>query len=314
MYTIGEASARSGVSVPLIRAWERRYGVVSPQRTPAGYRLYDDEAVARLRAVRTHVESGWAARQAAAHVAGLPSEAMVTVAASPDTATRGGVADSTEIETWVRRFGDAARQLDPDGAGRVLDEAYAATSFETATDRIVLPALVAVGEAWSRGELGVAAEHAASSAVLRRLGAAFDAAGRSTGGAVVLVGMPEGSLHEIAALAFATAARRIGLDAIYMGASVPAASWQAAVDGTAARAVVTGAVIDGDVRAATHALTALRRERPETILALGGPRAAQVQVPGVLRLPEGIAAAARAVRDAIALERRTGRQPGRGPA
>ncbi|MBE3074340.1 MAG: MerR family DNA-binding transcriptional regulator, partial [Actinobacteria bacterium] len=41
MYTIKEASARSGVGAPLIRAWERRYGVVTPTRTASGYRLYD---------------------------------------------------------------------------------------------------------------------------------------------------------------------------------------------------------------------------------------------------------------------------------
>ena len=48
MYTIRQASIRSGVNVPLIRAWERRYGVVSPSRTAAGYRLYDDEAIATV--------------------------------------------------------------------------------------------------------------------------------------------------------------------------------------------------------------------------------------------------------------------------
>ena len=42
MYTIKQAAARSGVPVPLLRAWERRYGVVSPSRTPSGYRLYDE--------------------------------------------------------------------------------------------------------------------------------------------------------------------------------------------------------------------------------------------------------------------------------
>ena len=50
MYTIKQAAARTGLSVPIIRVWERRYGVVQPGRTPAGYRLYDDEAIARLAA------------------------------------------------------------------------------------------------------------------------------------------------------------------------------------------------------------------------------------------------------------------------
>ena len=65
MYTIKEAAARSGVGAPLIRAWERRYGVLRPVRTPAGYRLYDDDAVRVLVAMRTLVETGWAASEAA---------------------------------------------------------------------------------------------------------------------------------------------------------------------------------------------------------------------------------------------------------
>ena len=40
MYTIRQAALRSGVSVPLLRAWERRYGIVQPARTAAGYRVY----------------------------------------------------------------------------------------------------------------------------------------------------------------------------------------------------------------------------------------------------------------------------------
>ncbi|HET8570333.1 MAG TPA: MerR family transcriptional regulator [Candidatus Limnocylindria bacterium] len=51
MYTIREAAHRAGVTPDVLRAWERRYGVVSPQRTASGYRLYDDAAIARLRAM-----------------------------------------------------------------------------------------------------------------------------------------------------------------------------------------------------------------------------------------------------------------------
>ena len=64
MYSIKQASIRSGVSVPLIRAWERRYGVVSPKRTASGYRLYDDEAIATLIRVRELTDGGWSASEA----------------------------------------------------------------------------------------------------------------------------------------------------------------------------------------------------------------------------------------------------------
>src|SRR6188508_1370888 len=61
---------RSGVDASLIRAWERRYGVTRPERTPGGYRLYSDEEIARLRAMRELIERGWSAAQAATAAAG----------------------------------------------------------------------------------------------------------------------------------------------------------------------------------------------------------------------------------------------------
>lgn len=301
MYTIGEAAARSGVSVALLRAWERRYGIVTPSRTPAGYRLYDDEAVARLRAVRTLVASGWAARQAAGHVAGLAPDALAELGASPGVSAAGdeGGVDGNAAAALVEQFVDAARRVDPVAAEQVLDEAYATTSFETATERIVLPALVAVGQAWSRGELDVAAEHAASSAVLRRIGAAFDAAGRAAGAPVVLVGMPPGAQHEIAGLAVATAARRTGLDAVYLGPNVPTDAWLAAAGETGARAVVLGAVMDADVPAARDVLSHLHQALPSVVLAVGGRHADAVATDGVLRLPDPIPDAAATLRRAV---------------
>jgi DNA-binding transcriptional MerR regulator len=65
MYTIKEAAARTGVGAPLIRAWERRYGVVEPTRTASGYRLYDDATLGILIAMRSLVETGWTASEAA---------------------------------------------------------------------------------------------------------------------------------------------------------------------------------------------------------------------------------------------------------
>ena len=59
---------------------------------------------------------------------------------------------------------------------RVLDEAFAAQRFELAMDEAVFPALRAVGRAWADGTLDVAAEHAASETVRRRLARFFDAA------------------------------------------------------------------------------------------------------------------------------------------
>ena len=64
MYTISRAAELTGVPVATLRAWERRYAVVAPQRTEGGYRLYDDGALAAIRAMSDLVDGGWSPRQA----------------------------------------------------------------------------------------------------------------------------------------------------------------------------------------------------------------------------------------------------------
>ena len=65
MYTIREAANRAGVTADVLRAWERRYHIVEPRRTPGGYRQYDDAAIRRLRAMRRLVDDGWTPSAAA---------------------------------------------------------------------------------------------------------------------------------------------------------------------------------------------------------------------------------------------------------
>src|SRR4051812_9021288 len=63
---IGELSRRSGVSPELLRAWERRYGLLDPQRSAGGLRLYTGDDLDRVRAMRRHLAGGVAAAEAAA--------------------------------------------------------------------------------------------------------------------------------------------------------------------------------------------------------------------------------------------------------
>src|SRR3954469_14546536 len=66
---IGELSKRSGVSPELLRAWERRYGLLEPVRTSGGLRLYSLDDLERVRLMQQHRAAGLAAAEAAAQVA-----------------------------------------------------------------------------------------------------------------------------------------------------------------------------------------------------------------------------------------------------
>lgn len=150
MYSIKQASIRSGVSVPLIRAWERRYGVVSPKRTPSGYRLYDDEAIATLLRVRELTETGWSASEASRAVLAGEVPVPPVGADAPEPLSPAPLSDESARArrvTLVRRFLDAAESMDIAATGAALDEIFALGSFEAIVDDLLMPALAALGEA-----------------------------------------------------------------------------------------------------------------------------------------------------------------------
>ncbi len=291
MYNIKQASIRSGVSVPLIRAWERRYGVVSPKRTASGYRLYDDQAIATLMRVRELTDSGWSASEASRAI--LAGEIGVLPLVQPATAPLGDESTRVRQADLTGRFLAAATAMDIAATGAILDEMFAQGSFESIVDDLLMPALGSLGSAWVDGQLDVAAEHAASAAIHRRLSALYEAAA-VVGEASVVVGLPPEGRHELGALAFAVALRRLGVGVLYLGADVPVASWVHVIRQQRARVVVLAVVQDSEQLQALEVAAALRNAGHSPIFAVGGRSASWdgAREAGIVVLPDRINEAA----------------------
>jgi DNA-binding transcriptional MerR regulator/methylmalonyl-CoA mutase cobalamin-binding subunit len=288
MYTIKQASRLTGVPEASLRGWERRYGVVAPHRNASGYRLYDETALAALSTMRRLVADGWSPAAAADAV----RKGTVVATLEPVVARASSAADHPpNAADHMQHFLEAAARLDAVGIEESLDRGFALGTFEHVVDSWLFPTLEALGEGWARGEIEVAGEHAASHAVHRRLAAAFQAAGSRARGPAVVVGLPPGSQHELGALAFATAIRRRGLNVTYLGANVPAASWQAAVSSCSARAAVLAVVTAGDRGAAAAVAERLLTQDDAPLVCAGGAFGADLAV-GVTTLAMRIAAAA----------------------
>jgi MerR family transcriptional regulator, light-induced transcriptional regulator len=290
MYTIKQAAERTGIAIPTIRMWERRYGVVSPTRTPGGYRLYDDDSIARLAAMHYLVErDGWRPSQAADRIRTAPQAEVLQLAA--DGRGRDGMATAeagTAVSPAIEAIVDATRRLDLRSIDATLDETFAGQRFEAAMDSVVFPALRGIGDAWSRRELDVAREHAASETVRRRIAHYFDAAAQNAGGATVVIGLPPGSRHELGAFAFAVAARRAGLDVVYLGADVPLEAWRQTIRDTDPGAVVVAVVARDDARRANDVVRELYADGAR-LVAVGGPSARAIRDDlGALPLPDRI--------------------------
>src|SRR5207342_3478149 len=86
MLRIGELSKRSGVSPELLRAWERRYGLLEPTRSAGGLRLYSLDDLERVRRMQGHLAGGLAAAEAAA-LASSPEPRDASTGAMPVAAS-----------------------------------------------------------------------------------------------------------------------------------------------------------------------------------------------------------------------------------
>lgn len=309
MYTIKDAARLSGVPQGTLRAWERRYGVVTPHRNEAGYRIYDPKSVAAVLAMRRLIDAGWATSSAARAVreGAVPtSEPNVY----DEVASRTRADRRADAVASMKQFLIAAARMDQAGLEESLDRGFTLGSFERVVESWLFPSLVALGTGWARGEIDVAGEHMATHAVHRRLAAAYAAAGSRSRGPSVVVGLPPGSQHELGALAFATAIKRRGLNVLYLGANVPETSWSTAVASCAARAAVIVVVTAEDRRSAVTTAQRLSATNAQLLVCCGGAFGADL-IPGAHTLDRTIGKAAPELDSLLHAESREG--PGRQP-
>ena len=295
MYTIKRAAELTGIGLPTLRAWERRYGVVSPERSEGHYRLYSDGDLRALAIMASLVEDGWTASEAAAETlrrleavdhAGRTSGDLDL--ASPDGSEPDGLEEVMA----------AAHELDGSRLGAVLDRAFEDDDYSRMVGGWLMPVLLAVGSAWADGRITTAGEHLVSHAVHRRLAALYDATPRTRTGPLVVLGLPAGSRHELGLLAFAIGARRAGMRTAYLGADLPADDWVHAVSRRHAGAAVLAVPRLADVVATQNVVDRIRESAPRTVVAVGGGH--QVDVTGGLLLGHDLAAGVESLAQALA--------------
>jgi len=202
---IGELARRTGVTVELLRAWEKRYGLLQPSRTNSGYRLYspaDEERIARM---RRGLADGLAAAEAA------------RAALEEPVLGGGNLSDAAaELRSALEVYDDATAQS-------ALDVLLATFTFETVARDVMVPLLREIGERWERGEISVAQEHFASSLLRGRLMSIARGWDRGIGPRAVLACAPA-ERHELMLIIFGIALRAQGWRITYLGADTPVES------------------------------------------------------------------------------------------
>jgi DNA-binding transcriptional MerR regulator len=218
---------QTGLKPDTLRAWERRYGLPSPDRSEGGHRLYSQRDIDTIKWLMARQREGLSIRRAVDLWRQIEGEGRNALHAVLPIATRAVSAPAprpvggtlVELrEAWIK----AAMDYDERQAEQILTQAFALYSPETVVLELLQPAVAEIGEGWYRGQVTVQQEHFASSLVIRKLEALIMAAPPPSRPGRILAACPPEENHVIALLLLTLLLRRRGWEVVYLGANVPA--------------------------------------------------------------------------------------------
>lgn len=235
-FPIRVLAEKTGIGTSTLRAWERRYGLLKPERTPKGHRLYGPADIRQVQKIVDLLNDGHS----------LPKIADLLSAGS-DTGSPTGVlpvaSDQQELSPVWQRFVDSTCQAISDFSIERIDAEYNEASslypIDMVTDKLIQPTLEAVGKVWRlHPERGIAEEHFYSSWLKNRLGARFHHAYSQARGTRIICACMPGSYHEIGLMLFSLSALARGYRVLYFGADLPLNQLPYITQRSAAKAIV----------------------------------------------------------------------------
>lgn len=259
-YPLRAAARITGLSPDLLRAWESRYGVVKPLRTPGGTRRYRASDLERLRLVKAAVDTGGRISV----VARLDPAELLRRSAVPDNVPQ------ARLEPILL----ALDRLDAEEAQRLLALQLSAMGPVTFAREFALPLAHEIGERWATKRMGIASEHLAMGILRSMLGSALTPTAASRLGPTIVFATPTGEPHELGLQSAALTALGAGANTIYLGAELPVEDLVRAVADVGA-AVLALSLVTLPKSQAAKVIAAIRSDLPEKIrLWIGGPGAA----------------------------------------
>lgn len=261
-YPIRAVAKLTGITIDTLRAWERRYQAVVPERGERG-RVYRIAHVTRLKRLDTLVRQGHAigsiAQLSDRHLTKMIARADAHAAPTPGRAT-------VDLKSLI----EAVHAFDLPSIDADLNRFATLLPPPDFIRQVALPLLRELGDRWQAGALRPAHEHLISSVVRTVLGGLLRTTLRGSVERTIVFATPAGEHHELGVLAAAVLAAEAGYHAIYLGPDLPAQDIATVAKTSGASAIVVGATLAKPAKQVAR----LARLAPKTVLLVGGPRAA----------------------------------------
>lgn len=235
-HPIGVVADRTGLSPDVLRVWERRYGVVAPQRSPGGQRIYSDADIDRLSLLHRATRGG----HGISHVASLSHaklkdivENIESLAVDPPIL----FIPAGEPQSLVDQLLAFADALDPVGLESMLRRSLSRYGLVKFIDSIAAPFLHEIGQQWHDGKLSMSQEHLATAVLQRIVTEAAPLVTGIAGSPTIVIATLDGERHSNGALMAAATAGSDGWRVIYLGTDLPVAEIVETATRTNARAI-----------------------------------------------------------------------------
>jgi MerR family transcriptional regulator, light-induced transcriptional regulator len=305
-YSIGAVARKTGLSVHALRAWERRYSVVTPQRSAGGTRLYSNADVMRLRLLRRATDAG----HPISRVADLSVEQLRELLRDEEAEAEDAATPRRELKgeaAWLREeILKAVELMDGTRVHSHLMRAVVALPIGRVLEEVVVPVLREVGDRWAAGVLCPANEHLLTVNVRRVLAWLTEAVPLEKGAPVAVVTTPAGHWHELGAQIAGVYAAQAGWRVVFLGANLPAGDIVRSVEMTGALLVLLGVTMVEE-ELLLQELRALRDSLPPGVRVVVGGRGAEPYVGALRELGVGVLLEFESLPDVLQAER--GRLP-----
>lgn len=211
-YSIKDLERLTNVKAHTLRIWEKRYGIVDPNRSDSNIRSYTDEDLKKLLNVSILNRHGIKISKIAnMSVQELNQKIMEVIRPESDYLS--------QIESLVVSM----IELNEERFEKILNQSIIKIGFEESLYHIIYPFFEKIGILWQTGTINPAQEHFISNLIRMKLFVAIDSLPNvfNPQAKKIVLFLPEWELHEIGLLTYYYLAKKHGFKVYYLGQNVP---------------------------------------------------------------------------------------------
>ena len=211
-YSIKDLETLSGIKAHTIRIWEKRYGVITPDRTDTNIRTYCDSDLKKLLNIALLNNHGLKISKISKLDDQSISKEIEKIALS-----------DTSYPTYIDRLIVSMVDLDRAKFEAILKDGTEKLGFEKFCIHVLYPLLQKIGVMWLADSINPAQEHFISSLIVQKMYVATDNLYTvdEQHDTKTIFFLREGELHEMGLLFYRYLMKKRGTDAVYLGQSVP---------------------------------------------------------------------------------------------